>query len=56
MGAQRGLLLRGGDVLERMAHINVVAFDKTGTLTQVGATYTVWRCVTPPGCKAYCLG
>ncbi|KAL0017965.1 hypothetical protein WJX77_000120 [Trebouxia sp. C0004] len=34
MGAQRGLLLRGGDVLERMAHINVVAFDKTGTLTQ----------------------
>lgn len=37
MGAQRGLLLRGGDVLERMAHINVVAFDKTGTLTQVRA-------------------
>ncbi len=35
MGAQRGLLLRGGDVLERMAHISVVAFDKTGTLTQV---------------------
>ena len=39
MGAQRGLLLRGGDVLERMAHINVVAFDKTGTLTQVRAGY-----------------
>ena len=35
LGAQRGLLLRGGDVLERMAHINCVAFDKTGTLTQV---------------------
>ena len=35
VGAQRGLLLRGGDVLERMAKINVVAFDKTGTLTQV---------------------
>ncbi len=38
MGAQRGLLLRGGDVLERMAHINVVAFDKTGTLTQVSSS------------------
>ena len=34
MGAQRGLLLKGGDVLERMAQITVVAFDKTGTLTQ----------------------
>ena len=40
VGAQRGLLLRGGDVLERMAKINVVAFDKTGTLTQV----TSWQC------------
>ena len=39
MGAQRGLLLRGGDVLERLAHINVVAFDKTGTLTQVALTH-----------------
>lgn len=36
VGAQRGLLLRGGDVLEQMAKIKVVAFDKTGTLTQVG--------------------
>lgn len=49
MGAQRGLLLRGGDVLERMAHINVVAFDKTGTLTQVrftGDAYS-WGCLLP---------
>ena len=35
VGARRGLLLRGGDVLEQMAKITVVAFDKTGTLTQV---------------------
>ncbi|KAK9803639.1 hypothetical protein WJX72_007735 [[Myrmecia] bisecta] len=34
VGAKRGLLLRGGDVLERIASVNVVVFDKTGTLTQ----------------------
>ncbi len=30
--ARQGLLLRGGDVLERMARIDSVIFDKTGTL------------------------
>jgi magnesium-transporting ATPase (P-type) len=34
IGAQRGLLLRGGDVLERAAGVNCVVFDKTGTLTE----------------------
>ena len=34
MGAQRGLLLRGGDVLERCAAVDTVVFDKTGTLTE----------------------
>lgn len=33
MGARRGLLLRGGDVLERLASVNKIIFDKTGTLT-----------------------
>ncbi|KAL2937285.1 Copper-transporting ATPase PAA1 chloroplastic [Bienertia sinuspersici] len=33
LGAKRGLLLRGGDVLEKFAAANVVVFDKTGTLT-----------------------
>jgi heavy metal translocating P-type ATPase len=33
-GAQLGVLIRGGDVLERSRRIDVVLFDKTGTLTE----------------------
>lgn len=33
VGARRGLLLRGGDVLEKLATVNTLLFDKTGTLT-----------------------
>ncbi|MGH8631796.1 MAG: heavy metal translocating P-type ATPase, partial [Burkholderiales bacterium] len=34
LAAQRGILLRSGGVLERLARINAIAFDKTGTLTK----------------------
>jgi Cd2+/Zn2+-exporting ATPase len=33
-GARRGLLLKGGSVLENLGKVTAVAFDKTGTLTE----------------------
>ncbi|PUZ42575.1 hypothetical protein GQ55_9G593400 [Panicum hallii var. hallii] len=34
LGAKRGLLIRGGDVLQRLAGIDALVLDKTGTLTE----------------------
>ena len=32
-GAYNGIIIKSGDALERLAHINAIAFDKTGTIT-----------------------
>uniref|UniRef100_A0A0C9S3V5 TSA: Wollemia nobilis Ref_Wollemi_Transcript_28344_3340 transcribed RNA sequence n=1 Tax=Wollemia nobilis TaxID=56998 RepID=A0A0C9S3V5_9CONI len=34
LGAKHGLLVRGGDVLERLAGVDIIVLDKTGTLTE----------------------
>ena len=32
-GAQLGVLFKGGEALERLAHVDAIVLDKTGTLT-----------------------
>jgi Cu2+-exporting ATPase len=40
VGAERGLLIRGSDVLEKVHQLKAIVFDKTGTLTTGHPTVT----------------
>ena len=48
VGAEQGLLIRGGDILERVKHLNTVVFDKTGTLTAGHPVVTDCISLIPP--------
>jgi len=46
-GAQLGILYKGGEALERLAHLDAVVLDKTGTLTVGRPMLTGVHSVTP---------
>lgn len=46
VGAKNGVLIKGGDALERAQKVKVVIFDKTGTLTQGKASVTTAKIFT----------
>jgi Cu2+-exporting ATPase len=41
--ARRGILIKGGDVLERLAHPGLMLLDKTGTLTEGRTRLVRWQ-------------
>jgi Cd2+/Zn2+-exporting ATPase len=42
---RRGILIKGGDILESLGEITAVAFDKTGTITRGEFTIDSFRVV-----------
>lgn len=45
LGAENGILIRGGDVLETVHRLTTIVFDKTGTLTTGHPTLTDYQSV-----------
>jgi P-type Cu+ transporter len=46
VGASLGVLIKGGDALEKAHHIDMVVFDKTGTITTGHPTYIEGHALT----------
>ncbi len=53
LGAERGILIKGGEVLEKARKLDTVLFDKTGTLTE--GALTVTDVVPAPGIERLSL-
>lgn len=41
-GAENGILIKSGEILERVSHVSTVVLDKTGTITEGRPSVTDW--------------
>lgn len=46
-GAKRGILIKGGEVVDTFAKVDTLVFDKTGTLTEGNTAVTTMHTYTP---------
>ncbi|AVK61407.1 copper-translocating P-type ATPase [Lactobacillus sp. CBA3605] len=54
-GAKRGILIKGGEVIDTFAKVDTLVFDKTGTLTEGNTAVTSFKAYTPQTTEALTL-